>query len=294
MLQPRLDLGLLLDIDGPIASPVTRTIAIASIVQDLIALCSVGVPIAFITGRSHVFVRDRVIAPLRAEGLSEALQQPGARMFTVCEKGASWAPVTTQGLGEIGFDDSIRVPELLATRLRELHASEFAASMFWDDTKRAMVSVEKRLDAMSEDFHPAQIRFNTAAFATAVDLGLGIRMGERAVPDAAGEHPWRIDSTIISTDVESVKLDKDRGAQRAIDYFESLGQLPKVWRSVGDSRSDYLMADYAHAIGLEVAHVDVRPSDGVLDKPYRVITEGHLVHDEAGAALLAYWAAKIR
>ena len=80
-----------------------------------------------------------------------------------------------------------------------------------------------------------------------------------------------------------------RGAERALAYFEASGPLPRLWRSVGDSRSDYLMADHLHAAGYEVAHVDVRPSDGILERPYRIITEGDLIHDEAGAAFLSYW-----
>jgi hypothetical protein len=101
--------------------------------------------------------------------------------------------------------------------------------------------------------------------------------------------PFRIDTTIISTDIESVTLDKDHGARRALAYFESNGELPLIWRSVGDSRSDYLMADHVHERGLEVAHVDVRPRDGILDRPYRIIVEGDLEHDDAGAAFLRYW-----
>ncbi|MBB5641237.1 hypothetical protein [Cryobacterium roopkundense] len=45
-------LGLLLDVDGPIASPITRTIATPSILTDLVTLAGANVPIAFITGRS--------------------------------------------------------------------------------------------------------------------------------------------------------------------------------------------------------------------------------------------------
>ncbi len=48
---PAAPLGLLLDVDGPIASPVSRSIAIPSIIEDLVSLVRVGVPIAFITGR---------------------------------------------------------------------------------------------------------------------------------------------------------------------------------------------------------------------------------------------------
>ena len=53
------------------------------------------------------------------------------------------------------------------------------------------------------------------------------------------------------------------------------------------------MADHLHAAGYDVAHVDVRPADGILDRPYRVIVEGDLIHDEAGAAFLGYWVKKL-
>jgi hypothetical protein len=49
------------------------------------------------------------------------------------------------------------------------------------------------------------------------------------------------------------------------------------------------MADHLHAEGFDVAHVDVRPADGILERPYRVITQGDLIHDEAGAAFLRHW-----
>jgi hypothetical protein len=123
--------------------------------------------------------------------------------------------------------------------------------------------------------------------------GLGARLGDREVPDAQGEVPFRVDPTIISTDVESVTLDKDRGAERALAFFSEIGPLPTLWRSMGDSRSDYLMADHLYAAGFDVAHVDVRPSDGILDRPYRVVVEGDAIHDEAGAAFLSHWVEKL-
>lgn len=289
-----LDLGLLLDIDGPIASPVSRSIAIPSIIDDLIALTAAGVPIAFITGRSDDFVRDQVMGPLFAAGLGEALATPGARMFAVFEKGAAWATVGPTGMGVTEIDRSVAVPAALVERVRTLHAADFTDTMFWDDTKYAMISIEQRVDVASDLFHEAQQRLDDAAFAAAVELGLGIRLGGRAVPDADGAVPWRIDPTIISTDIESVTLDKDKGAERALEHFRATGPLPTLWRSVGDSRSDYRMADYVHSLGIEVAHVDVRPADGKLDKPYRVIVEGDLVNDEAGAAFLRFWAQKLQ
>jgi len=290
-------LGLLLDVDGPIASPVTRRIAIQSILDDLVALTAAGVPIAFITGRSDAFIRDQVITPLLAAGLADALAQPGARMFAVFEKGAAWSTVSAEGLGTVEVDESVAPPAALVDEIRDLIApgspSGFGETMFFDETKRAMISVEQRTDVSHADYLASQGPFNDEAFALVAKHGLGVRLGDREQPDAAGAVPFRLDATIISTDIESVLLDKDRGAERALEHFAGDGPLPRLWRSVGDSRSDYLMADHLHEAGFDVAHVDVRPSDGILERPYEVIVEGDLIHDEAGAAFLRYWVDKL-
>ncbi|WP_370443681.1 hypothetical protein [Cryobacterium sp. M23] len=281
-------LGLLLDVDGPIASPVSRTIATPSIITDLISLAGANVPIAFITGRSSTFIREKVVAPLRAAGLPESM-----RMYGVCEKGAVWFPITAAGMGEIVVDDSVALPAAAVDMLRNLVADGFSDTMFFDETKQVMVSVEQRTDADHGRYQAAAVEFNEAAFGVMVELGLGIRFGDRVVPDQAGTVGFRIDPTIISTDIESVTLDKDRGAERALAFFSESGTLPRVWRSVGDSRSDYLMADHLHAAGYDVSHVDVRPSDGILERPYPVIVEGSLIHDAAGAEFLRYWVDKL-
>lgn len=43
-------LALLLDVDGPVASPVTREVQ-PGIIADLVALAAAGVPVIFNTGR---------------------------------------------------------------------------------------------------------------------------------------------------------------------------------------------------------------------------------------------------
>lgn len=281
-------LGLLLDVDGPIASPDTRTIATPSIITDLIALAGANVPIGFITGRSARFISEQVVAPLVAAGLPREM-----RMYGVCEKGAVWFPITDTGMGEVVVDASVALPDPVVSRIRELVATDYADTMFFDETKLAMISVEQRTDVDRAVYHAAQASFENAAYGILIEHGLGVRFGDLVSPDAAGAVPFRIDTTIISTDIESVDLDKDHAARRALAFFAEGGSLPRLWRSVGDSRSDYLMADHLHAAGYDVAHVDVRPADGILDKPYPVIVEGDLIHDEAGAAFLGYWVQKL-
>jgi hypothetical protein len=277
-------LGLLLDVDGPIASPVTRTINIRSIIDDLVALAGSGVPIAFITGRSDGFIRSQVVGPLIEAGLSD-----GVRMFGVCEKGGVWFPIGSGGVGEIEVDETVAPPAAFTDEIRAIVADRFSDTMFFDETKVAMISIEQRTDVSAERYRAAQSSMNEAAFSALVRHGLGARFGDREVQDADGQVPFRVESTIISTDIESVKLDKDRGAARAIAFFAESGPLPKVWRSVGDSRSDYLMADQLYAQGFDVAHVDVRPAGGALERPYRVIIEGDAIYDQAGAIFLSHW-----
>ena len=281
-------LGLLLDVDGPIASPDTRTIATPSIITDLITLAGANVPIGFITGRSAQFISEQVVTPLVTAGLPREM-----RMYGVCEKGAVWFPITETGMGEVVVDASVALPDPVVSRIRELVATDYADTMFFDETKLAMISVEQRTDVDRAAYHVAQASFERAAYAIMIEHGLGVRFGDEVSPDAAGAVPFRIDTTIISTDIESVDLDKDHAAKRALAFFAAGGPLPRLWRSVGDSRSDYKMADHLHAAGFDVAHVDVRPADGILDKPYPVIVEGDLIHDEAGAAFLGYWVQKL-
>ncbi|MET3450380.1 hypothetical protein [Curtobacterium sp. 1544] len=286
MNAPRL--GLLLDVDGPIASPVSRTIAIPSIVEDLVALAAEGIPVVFNTGRSDAFIRQEVVGPLLAGGLAA-----GGRVHAVCEKGAVWCSIGPQyegGMGELTVAEDLALPRDYADEMRELVRDEYADLVFFDETKRAMVSIEQRVEVPNATYLARQPEFDERAMAALQSRGLGVRRLDDVRPDADGAVQWRIDPTIISTDVESDRSGKDMGAERSLELLAQDGELPLAWRTMGDSRSDYAMADWLHAQGHEVAHVDVRPSDGVPATPYPVLTApDDVIHDDAGARFLADW-----
>ncbi|MBT2502018.1 hypothetical protein [Curtobacterium sp. ISL-83] len=286
MTAPRL--GLLLDVDGPIASPVSRTIAIPSIIEDLVALAAEGIPVVFNTGRSDAFIREQVVGPLLAGGLAE-----GGRVHAVCEKGAVWCSIGPQydgGMGELTVADDLALPRDYADEMRQLVHDEYADLVFFDETKRAMVSVEQRVDVPNPTYLARQPEFDAKAMAALERRGLGVRRLDDVRPDASGAVQWRVDPTIISTDVESDRSGKDLGAERSLELLALDGELPVAWRTMGDSRSDYAMADWLHANGHQVAHVDVRPADGVPTTPYPVLTApAGVIHDEAGARFLRDW-----
>ncbi|CAD6004944.1 hypothetical protein [Agreia sp. COWG] len=282
MTPPRL--GLLLDVDGPLASPVTRSINISSIGHDLVALANAGVPVIFNTGRSDLFIADEVVGPLLAAGL-----EAHARVFAVCEKGATWFEITPDGAGTVSIDESVAPPPGFADDVRTLVAHQYSDLVFYDDTKRATVTFEQRKDVSSEAFLGRQHEMDEAAIALLNARGFGARRGTMDYPDASGAVQYRADPSIISTDFESLVVGKDFGAARAFSLLEGTSDMPLEWRTMGDSRGDYAMATWLHSRGERVAHVDVRPADGVPETAYPVLTAGDLIHDDAGAAFLARW-----
>ncbi|GAA4975707.1 hypothetical protein [Kineococcus glutinatus] len=287
-MTPRPPFGLLLDVDGPVSSPVTRTIHRPEIVASIVALAAAGVPVVFNTGRSDAFVREQVAGPLLAAGLP-----PHARVHAVCEKGAVWAPLAALVAGDVTVDHALAVPADVHALVGGIVAARWSGAMFVDTAKLTMVSVEQRVDVPAEEYAAAQVPFEQEVFDACAAAGLGIGWRGRTRPDAAGEVPYRIDPTIIASDVESVRLGKDLGAERALELLAADGPLPLRWRTVGDSRTDYAMADLLHGRGCEVAHVDVRPGDGALERPYPVLLAGAAVDDEAGAAYLGRLAALV-
>ena len=268
------------------ASPVSRTVRPA-IIRNLVSLATAGWPVIFNTGRSDDFIREQVMKPMIAAGLPE-----GVRLHAVCEKGAVWFSFDGAGPEQPQVDPELKLPGDYAETIRNLVADKYSRTMFFDETKLAMLSVEQHVHVDNADYLSEQQLFDADALEQLGLAGLGGQRLDRAVPDAAGNVAYRIDPTIISTDIEAVQVGKDLGARRALAMLEAEGTpVPQQWRTVGDSRTDYAMADELSRLGFDVAHVDVRPADGVPEKEYPVLTAGSLIHDDAGAAYFERWTA---
>lgn len=282
-------LALLLDVDGPIASPVTREVT-DGIIRDLVALAAAGIPVVFNTGRSDAFIRQQVMEPMIEAGIPS-----DTVIHAVCEKGAVWFSFTSTGPGPVHVDHDLAVPAAYGDDVRRLVAEDYAAHMFFDETKRAMVSVEQHIEVANTDYRAEQALFDAEAMELMARHGLGVVRLDHHAPNSDDEVDYRVDPTIISTDIESVRLGKDLGASRAVELLAAQHITPQAWRTVGDSRTDYAMADWLHHNDHPVKHVDVRPADGVPVKPYPILTAADLglpdtvIHDDAGAAFLRSW-----
>ena len=285
-------LGLLLDVDGPLASTETRTVP-EGIITTLARLAQRRVPIGFNTGRSADFLLHSVIAPLRAAGLPD-----DAPFYAVCEKGAVWFPFSAVPEGELPeVSVDVPVPNWVRTdpdmaidpELREamwaVNEERDEDVMFADRTKLVMVSLEEEVGADDAEF----TRVRDEVVAAIEDL-----LERRGLAEE-----FEVDPTIISIDVEHASSGKDLGVERCLGLMADDGvAVPERWITAGDSRSDYAMADALHAMGARVEHMDVRPEDGIPEKAYGVLTAADLaergvgqaedVHERAGESLLRW------
>lgn len=282
--------ALLLDVDGPIASPETRDVS-PEIIGLLLDLAVAGIPVVFNTGRSDEFIKRQVMTPMLAAGIPADL-----KFHAICEKGATWFTFSQAGAGEVHVDTELAVPSEYSAEIRELVGANFTRHMFFDETKLAMVSVEQHIEADNAEYRAVQNDFDAAAIEAMQRLDLGVERLEERYPSSDQAISFRVDPTIISTDIESVELGKDLGAKRTLELLAEDSITPAQWFTVGDSRTDYAMADWLAEQGHQVSHVDVRPADGIpAGKSYPVLTAADLglgpsvIHDHAGLAFLRHW-----
>lgn len=180
-------LALLLDVDGPVASPVTRDVK-PDIILDLVALAAAGIPVIFNTGRSDAFIREQVMEPMIAAGIPA-----GTVIHAVCEKGAVWFSYTNAGAGPIHVDRELAVPAAYGDDIRRLVAEDYAAHMFFDETKRAMVSVEQHIDVPSAEYLAEQKLFDADAMELMGRHGLGVVRLDHHAPNSDDAVDYRVD-----------------------------------------------------------------------------------------------------
>ena len=216
-------IGLLLDVDAPVASTETRTVP-EGIIDVLVRLARRGVPVGFNTGRSTDFLLHNLIAPLRDAGLPD-----DAPFHAICEKGAVWFPfsaVPSGDLPDVTVDGT--APDWLRTdpdmaidadtrdAIWALNDERAGDLQFTDHTKLAMVSLEKTVGADQTEYE--RVRDDVAA--RVEDL-----LAERGLAEEV-----RVAPSVISVDVEHRSSGKDLGVERCFDLLAEAGTpVPGRW-----------------------------------------------------------------
>lgn len=229
----------LFDVDGVITNPEQKRVTEPKILDEIAKRLEKGEPVALVTGRSIDFMKDRVISPLKKKIADPNLLQ---NFLAMGEKGGVWITYEN-GQPQEHIDDHISVPQDLKDQVRGLIEEEFSDLMFYDETKKTMISTEMKDNTSVENYHKRQTELNRKLEELVVSHGLQSKL--------------EVDPTTIATDIQDKNVGKDFAARRVLDWLKQRNIKPQNFITVGDSRSDLPMAQEIHSQGLAVTFVFV-------------------------------------
>jgi hydroxymethylpyrimidine pyrophosphatase-like HAD family hydrolase len=249
----------LFDVDGVLSDPKVKQVTEPELFDHIIARLQVGDYVCLNTGRSLAWVENRIIDPLLTKFTDISLL---SNFMLVGEKGGSWLTFIQAGEKKHEIDPTITVPSFLKYEIRALVTETFAKSMFFDESKETMISIEMQDDFDLDAFHADQKRLNEVLEALLAKHDLS--------------STFKIDLTIIATDVENNHVGKALGADRFITFLKTHNQKPEKYFAFGDSKSDIEMADELARRGEKVEFVfvgDKEKMDGITrDYPIEIIS----------------------
>lgn len=241
----------LFDIDGVLTDPSEKKVTEEGLFDQIIGRLKKGEPVGLITGRSNVFIKDRVINKLIERIDDKTILN---NLVAVGEMGGTWMTVDAEGHLHEGQAQGLAIAEGLKQKVRELVESKYKDSMFFDETKTQMMTVEMNDGHNLDEFHKVREEF-------VKDLE-EILAGEK----------FKVDSASIATDIEDPHLGKALAAERFLQFVKDRGINPGRFVTFGDSKSDFEMADELARRGkkVEMVYVGDKAKLGEVSKDYPI------------------------
>jgi hydroxymethylpyrimidine pyrophosphatase-like HAD family hydrolase len=130
-------------------------------------------------------------------------------------------------------DSSISVPLVVQEEIKKLsYEKEFSECMFYDTTKKTMVTLEMvTRDKNNKD---------TIANFKNVQESFIEKVKEILIKENL-QDKYKIEKNRIAIDVQSIKAGKDFGTQKFVNFIKDKNIIPKEFIAFGDGPSDYDM-----------------------------------------------------
>ena len=241
----------LFDVDGVITNPIEKRVTHPEIIDELIRRLKKAEPIGLNTGRSIDFIVEQILVPLEQHIEDKSLLR---NVFAIGEMGG--VRITYQdGQRQENVDGEISVPQNLQDKVRSLVKLDFSDIMFYDETKKTMITVELKLGKSLDEFHLRQTEF------------VGI------LRDLLQKHHFtdiRVDATTIATDIENSHVGKALGVKRFLKLLSERKVNTSNFIVFGDSKSDLEMGEELHIQGKKFTFVYVGEGE-IKQTPFEVI-----------------------
>lgn len=236
------------DIDGVITNPIEKKVKNLEILDHIVAKLKKNEPVIFNTGRSLSWVIERVLAPLLRRVKNKILLE---NLFVVGEKGGTWLTFRRNGEFEQHKDDSISVPPSLQQKIKELVKQKYPQSMFYDETKQTMISVEMHDNYDLEMYKKVQAILK--------------KVLKEILRHFDATNVLKLDPTIIAIDIENKHVSKGFALERILNWLKQNKIRPKKFIAIGDSLGDVKMAEKLHEENLPFEFVYVGNKDELKD-----------------------------
>lgn len=220
----------LFDIDGVLTNPQERKVS-QELLLKLSNLINSSQPVAFVTGRSLTWTKAKVIDQLN-------IKKP-QNVFISSEKGGAWSHSNGQQWTS-DVDLTLAPPETLVAKVTRLVEEKFGDTMFLDP-KYTMISIEIKDGVPLQEFHKEQKELDKF-------LQDYLRYDDL-------HNEFKIDSAIISTDVENKLSGKRLGTLRVFDWLQKQNLRPAQFFAFGDTHGDTNIARTIFEKGYKVKFV---------------------------------------
>jgi hypothetical protein len=164
-----------------------------------------------------------------------------ANLFVSGEKGSMRIIFDEKGEMERHKDETVSIPKDLQKKVKHLVDTEFSASMFYDDTKETLMTIEMKDNYPFDEFSKQQE-------VLAEKLKELLRKND---PDEL----LRIDITTNAIDIENIHLGKGFAIERILKWLDGKNIMAQRFVVMADSFSDFSMPEKLNDLGKRVDFV---------------------------------------
>lgn len=230
---------LVMDVDGVITNLKDKN-ANPQMLQHLYQELKKRVPLALNTGRSLDTVVQKVINQLTKDKSNKRFLK---NLIVVGEKGGTWMTFDDNGKFQKHVDASISISPNVQKDIEDLIADKYYKSMFYDTSKKTMVSTEMK-DGYDMDKYEK-------------DQKLLAGQVEKIIKRYKLEKVLMMELNPIALDVQYKFVGKHLGVKRILNWLKENKIKMLNFTTIGDMPSDIKMAEELHKNNFSVTHVHV-------------------------------------
>ena len=243
---------LVFDMDGVITDPQLKEITQPEILEIISDHLRSGQKVAFNTGRSAEWLENKVIKTLKKIIINtEKNYFPLTNLISICEMGNVIIKYGTDGESRKKILNDNIIPKTLNQTVKDIVADVYSKSMFVDETKEVILTIEMNDGYSYEEYKKRQDEFQK-------EISIIMK----------NYHPHlhvKPSSTTIAIDIKPVDSGKNLGAKRIFEWLADHDEPLKGLNFIcfGDSLSDLDMSDFFHSKDINTSFVYVGSEENI-------------------------------